>query len=209
MAMRQGRFEADLVGLSTLTFGRQFQSEKMEKESASEHDARCWRERMHRTSDGFVTAQPGGVKQALEFAAGLAQDKVKGKGKATFKARVVSGIWADPSEPQIVHVKGKPVHFEKVEGTSIAVPSDGKKGGSSRVYRRFPEINPPWKIHVAFMVVDSDLIQCPEKLAEYLEMAGLQCGIGCNRPGRGGDHGRFMVENFKFEVLADGRQKAA
>lgn len=204
MALRQAKFTAVLTGISTLTFGRMFQSERREKESAAEHDLRCWQERMHHTDEGLLMVQPGAIKYAIEDAARLASDKVKGKGAAKFTTRIRGGLFPINSPPQIISKDGTPIKYEDVPGRLIAVPSDGKKGGTTRVTRKFPELDPPWEVFVAYRVIDADLIQSPEKILEYLESAGLQVGIGCHRPGKsGGDHGQFLVKDFKFEVLAE------
>jgi len=207
--MRRGIFSADIIGLTTLTFGRMFQSPRKGKESAEAQDKRCWRERCHINKDDLVLVPPIAFKLGMEQASKLRNDKVPGKNRSTFTARFKSGIMTDPTAPEtLVYAindeskKLEPVHIDDVIGRTISVPSDGTRGGSKRVPRCFPEIDPPWNIAIGFMVVDADIIEHPEMISETLETAGYQVGIGCNRPGtNGGDHGIFRVENFKFEII--------
>lgn len=206
--MRKASLEATLVGISTLTFGRMLQSPREKGEGADKHDIRCWRERMHIDSGGRVLLQPGSVKLAIEFAAKLRSDKIPGKGQQTFTKNVRCGMVADPTASTVIEVqRGSsgwvPALASEVVGRTISVPSDGKQGGTKRVPRRFPEIDPPWRVHVALVVFDDALIEHADRLQDYLELAGWQCGLGVHRPQTsGGDHGMFTVEDFLFEEVA-------
>jgi len=206
--IRRATYTADIVGITTLTFGRMMQSPRDKGESAEAHDKRCWKERCHTTKEGFVEWPIVAFKMGMVFAAKLKGEKIKGKGQRTYTASFNTGIMPDPTAPPAIiqrKVDGlwRKVHIDDIEGRDIAVPADGKKGGSKRVYRRFPEIDPPWTIiGLSFVVIDDDLIENPDCITEAFEKAGVQAGIGCNRPQTaGGDHGMFLIENVKFEVL--------
>lgn len=205
--MQRATFSATLVGLTTLTFGRMLQSDRGKGEGADAYDKRCWRERMHTNSDGYALLQPGAVKLAIEYAAKLRSDKIPGKGQQTFTKNIRTGMIVDSTTPSVIEVmidnEWCPVPAADVVGRVISVPSDGKRGGTKRVPRKFPEIDPPWRVHVSLVVFDDALIEHSEKLTEYLELAGWQCGIGPNRPETsGGDHGMFQVVSPSFEVIS-------
>lgn len=205
--MKRATYQADIVGLTTLTFGRMLQSERENGESADAHDKRCWRERCHTDRDGYVMWPFIAFKLAMESAAILRGDKVPGKGSSKFTARFKTGVMIDPTAPT-THVyransgKEERIHIDDITGRSIHVPADGRRGGSKRVPRTFPEVDPPWVVHLSAFIVDADLIEHKDIVTRTLEVAGLQIGIGVNRPGTsGGDHGIFKVENVVFEVI--------
>jgi hypothetical protein len=202
---------ATITGMSTITFGRMFQSEKNKGEGNDAFEKRCWRERMHVDDDGYVLLQPGSVKLAMEIAAKLRSDSIPGKGKQTFTKNIRGGIITDPSISSRIMVpvrSGEKPEFSGIKaidvvGRTINVPSDGRRGGTKRVPRTFPEIDAPWRVDVGFIVFDEDLIEHNEKLHEYLELAGWQVGIGVHRPETsGGDHGMFTVDDHMFEVIS-------
>ena len=206
--MKRGTFQFDAAGLTPLTFGQMFQSARKSDEGPEAYDERCWKERCHALPDGRVFVPPIAFKLLAEYAATLRGDKVPGKGKSTYTKRIKSGIMLDPTAPptvvyRIIGGKEEAVTLDNIIGRRIMVPSDGKRGGSTRVGRRFPEVDPPWVVHVSLFVVDLDIIEHPEMLTLCFETGGLQGGIGCNRPStNGGDHGVFRVENAHFEVLS-------
>ena len=205
--MKRATYTADLVGITTLTFGRMLQSERLNGESADVHDKRCWKERCHALKDGRVIWPGIAFKLGLEQAAKMRMDKVPGKKSSTFTARFKTGVMVDPTAPptvvyQLDGTKEDAVTIEGITGRSIYVPSDGRRGGTTRVPRIFPEVDPKWVIHLSLMIVDADLIEHSDVITRTLETAGLQIGIGCNRPGTsGGDHGIFLVETPMFEVV--------
>lgn len=206
--MRKASFIATIRGMSTLTFGRMFQSEKNKGEGHDAYEKRCWRERMHSDSEGYVILQPGSIKLAMEIAAKLRSDSIPGKGKQTFTKNIRGGMVSDPTVSSMITVPSNDelsefvgVKVDDVIGRTINVPSDGRRGGTKRVPRTFPEIDAPWRVDIGFMVFDDNLIEHNEKLHEYLELAGWQVGIGVHRPETsGGDHGMFEVEDYVFEV---------
>lgn len=206
--MKRATYRFDAVGLTTLTFGQMFQSAKKSDEGPEAYDERCWKERCHALPDGRVVWPSIAFKQLAVSAAKLRGDKVSGKRGATYTQRFKTGLMLDPTAPptivyRVVDGEEDAVTLDTIVGRRIMVPSDGRPGGSTRVGRRFPEVDPTWVIHVSLFVVDMDIIEHSDILTQCFETGGLQAGIGCNRPGTsGGDHGVFRVENQRFEVMS-------
>lgn len=195
----------EIEGLTTLSPGKMLESPKAPKESHGAHDERCWRERLTLDTRGVVILPPLALKKAMEAAAKMRSDTIPGKGKSTYTKHVASGIIPDFDIAQEVMTptpdgkKWAPLRGEDVIGVVRHVPSDGKVGGGTRVPRRFPEIPAPWRVSAAFYVISNELQEAPEKLREYLELAGQQIGICRFRPGSqsAGWYGRFRVDGFE------------
>lgn len=165
----------------------------IEKRTAQEtHDAaerRLWRNRMHRNDDGCVFIPPMSFKLCLENAAQFRGDKVKGKGNATFTKHFKSGVMV--VEPLQLSLK-----VDDVPGEELFVPSDGKRGGGSRVTKVFPLIS-GWGGKVNFIVLDETIDE--DTFAATLADAGRFIGIGRFRPQNGGFYGRFAVKGIDWE----------
>ena len=89
-----------------------------------------------------------------------------------------------------------------MEGEWLFVPSDGKRGGSKRVWKCFPYVN-DWKAVGTIYLLDPALIARPEKVEEYLRHAGKFIGLGRFAPRRGGFYGRFVVDDFQTEAIQE------
>ncbi len=194
----------DIIGVTPFSFGAPIQSKKETGENHDSFEERTWRERMHVNANGECYIVPGALKNCLAEVAKYLSETVPGKGKATFTKHFEAGIIC--SEPMLLcnasDVKGETVtcpigiKSDKVAGERVFVPSDGRRGGTTRVWKTFPVI-PTWKTKAEFIVVDPMLIDKPEKIQEYLEHAGKFIGMGRFRPRNNGYYGRFNIENFK------------
>lgn len=206
--MKRGVFRFDAVGMTRLTFGKMLQSEKRKDETHDEYDIRCCKERCHSLPDGRVIVPPIAFRQVGESAAKLRSESVPGKGAAKFTQRFKTGLMLDPTAPptvvyRIIDGEEQAVTLDNIDVHRVMVPSDGRRGGTKRVPRNFPEVDPPWVVHVSLIVVDLDLMAHPDVLTRCFETGGIQVGIGCNRAERsGGDHGSFRVVNPSFEVVS-------
>ena len=85
-----------------------------------------------------------------------------------------------------------------VKKIRLYVPADGRKGGSTRVWRNFPVIE-QWSGMAELLVVDPLLESKAEKIEEYLKHAGRMIGLLTFRPRKGGQYGRFEISEFKSE----------
>jgi len=207
--LKELRVVMTIEGLTTLSPAKMFDSPKDARESHAEHDERCWRERLTVSLDGYVMLPPLAIKKALETAAKMRSDSIPGKGKQTYSKHVASGLIPDFDILPIVHVPGGkggsewvPLHPDDVVGVVRHVPSDGKVGGGKRVPRRFPEIQPPWRATQAILVVSQELRAAPDRIKEYLDLAGVQVGICRFRPSSqsAGWYGRFRVSEWNVEA---------
>jgi len=93
-------------------------------------------------------------------------------------------------EPLSLGIKGA-----DVAGEWLHVPSDGRRGGTTRVSKCFPVI-PSWEGTVEFLILD-ELIDA-DVFRAHLEDAGRFIGIGRFRPRNNGFYGRFEVIDVKW-----------
>ncbi len=185
------RCTCTIVGISPISFSAPIASVKGGNETHDEFENRTWRERIHvdaKTGEAYMP--PSAIKNCLTDIAAYLGEKIKGQRNATYTKRIKSGI--SVVSPLMFGVKA-----DKIDSERLFVPSDGKPGGGSRVWKNFPYI-PEWKADVEVIILDE--IITPEKLCEFLEKAGLFIGVGRFRPARNGHYGRFKVENFKHDA---------
>lgn len=183
-----------LVGCAPLGFSAPIQSIKGPKEDHNAFEERTWRERMHVDPDGNVFLVPLALKNCLEDVAQFLGERVKGQGMATWTKHFQAEIMIP--EPLELNVKAA-----DVPGQRIFVPADGKRGGSKRVWKTFPFLE-TWSTNAKILVIEGLLSGHPEKVKEYLELAGQLIGLGYFRPRRSGYWGRFTVEDFVIGQLA-------
>lgn len=158
------------------------------KESARDYEARTWRERLHYLPDGRVYIPPMAFKNCLSEAAKFLGRQIPGKGKSTYTKHFEAGVLV--MDPLVLGIKK-----DDVPGTWLFVPSDGKRGGGTRVEKCFPTIH-EWTGDVTFHVLDDTIT--PEVFEEHLAEAGKFIGIGYFRPRNNGYWGRFKVEKVKW-----------
>lgn len=180
---------ADIIGIAPISFNRAIQSKKETGENHDTFEERTWRERLHIDSNGEVFIPPMALKNCLRSVAKYLSETVPGKGKATYTKHFVSGTMV--VDTLMLGVKGKDVVGEKIH-----VPSDGRVGGGTKVWKTFPII-PEWRTNCVIHVIDPILIAKPEKIEEYLSYAGEMIGFARFRPQNNGYYGRFKIENFK------------
>lgn len=179
-----------LVGVSQLSFSHPVPGKKKADESHDEYEKRTWRERLPVNAEGNAYITPMAVKICLEDVARYVSESIKGKGKATYTKHFKSGIMV--MEPMILDPL---TTRENVDSETLFVPSDGKRGGGSRVYKTFPLVAEGWKVTGTLTIIDP--ILQPEKVKEYLDLAGILIGFGRFRAQNGGYYGRFNVDSFK------------
>jgi hypothetical protein len=95
-------------------------------------------------------------------------------------------------EPLILDVTQDTVAHEWLH-----VPSDGRRGGTTRVEKCFPLI-PSWSGEVTFHVLDEIITE--EVFTEHLRDAGSFIGMGRFRPRNNGFYGRFKVESVSWNA---------
>lgn len=180
--------ECDLIGVAPISFSAPIQSKKNTGESHDAFEERTWRERLH-VKNGEVFIPPMALKNCLSEVAKFLSETVPGKGKATYTKHFEAGVMV--IDELMLGIKAK-----DVAGERLFVPSDGRRGGTTRVWKTFPVI-PEWKTHAIIYLLDPILADKPAKVKEYLDYAGQFIGLGRFRPRNNGFYGRFKIENFK------------
>jgi hypothetical protein len=178
-------------------------SAKKERETAKDHESRCWMERAHIDASGGVIIPPMAVKNALSECAKFMGMQIPGKGKSTYTKHFEAGLMC--MDPVVLHrVKGKaevPLSIEDIKPEWLFVPSDGKRGGGKRVEKCFPKIETGWTGVAKITVVDPMITE--EVLKLHLTRAGQFIGIGRFRPRNNGFYGRFTVSEIEWKTISD------
>lgn len=179
---------ATLQSMADYSQSRYHGTEKLPKENHRDYEKRTWRERVHATPDGHVFMPAMGFKNCLSEAAKFLSVQIPGKGKATYTKHFEAGVLVMDN---IV----LPDMKAEIEGEWLFVPSDGKRGGGSRVEKCFPVIH-DWRAEVPFHIVDDTIT--PEVFEDHLRQAGQFIGLGRFRPRNNGFYGRFEVEGLSW-----------
>jgi hypothetical protein len=181
---------AKMHSISPYQQGRPFFDKKDANETHEDFEKRIWRERSHYDDHGKLFIPPMQFKKALENAAGFISMSIPGQGKAKYTKHFKAGVL-------VVDAMELPVSKDDVHGSWVFVPSDGKRGGSSRVMKCFPTVH-EWTGEVIFHILDNVITEPVFKT--HLEQAGNFIGLGVFRPMNGGYHGRFAVDEVHWDV---------
>lgn len=190
--MRKATATFTSVPGSELFFGRPITTPKESGETHDQHDERTWKEKVHQDEEGKIFLQPFCLKNALESSGKWLSMKIPGGGQKTYTKKLVSGTLV-VDRMWLTDHDGKQLMIDDVVPKRLFVPSDGKRGGSKRVYRTFPSV-PQWKCEGSIHVVE-DLITV-EVLQKHLEAVGSFIGFGSMRVENGGINGRFNVSDL-------------
>jgi len=178
-----------LESASPITFGRYHNTDKLDRELPDAYEKRTWREKVHADQDGNVYLTPMMLKNCLAEAPKFMGAQIPGKGKATYTKHFEAGILV--TDPIYLGVKK-----DDVLPLWLHVPSDGKRGGTSRVMKCFPVIH-EWKGEATIYVLDEIISR--EVLQQFLTAAGQFIGMGSLRVRNNGLHGRFNADVVFFE----------
>jgi hypothetical protein len=192
--------QVTIQGISPYSQSRHYDVPKINngKESPKDYEARTWRERMHVDKDGYVFIPPMSFKNCVSEAAKFLSMQIPGKGKSTYTKHFEAGVMV----LEALRLKEK---AEDVPGEWLFVPSDGRRGGSSRVEKCFPVIN-GWGGVVEFNILDETLMdeygqdeqgRSITVFEHHLREAGKFIGVGRFRPRNNGYYGRFKVVGVK------------
>ena len=163
---------------------------KLDKEIPKDYEERTWKERMHFDDNEMVIIPPMVFKNCLSECAKFVSRQIPGKGKATYTKHFEAGVMA--MEPMELGIKKS-----DVEGEWLFVPSDGKRGGGTRVQKCFPKIT-KWSGEITFYILDETITQ--DVFEEHLAEAGNFIGIGRFRPRNNGYYGRFKVDKVDWST---------
>jgi hypothetical protein len=179
----------DIESLSPYSQSKHYTTpEKLQKETAADYEKRTWRERMHYDDDGMVFIPPMAPKLCIAEAARFLGMKVPGRRNATYTKNFEAGILV---------LEGIPLEVEKdkVPGEWLFVPSDGKRGGGSRVDKCFPLIK-KWAGRVIFHILDRTITR--DVFETHLKESGNFIGLGRFRPRNNGYYGRFALKKLEW-----------
>jgi hypothetical protein len=163
---------------------------KLNKERPDDYDKRVWRHKMWATEDEHVYIPGIQFCNSLKEAAKYANEQIKGKGKATYTKHFEAGVM----------VLGRvvlPDKIDDVRAERLYVPSDGKRGSGSRVWKLFPLI-PKWVGTVTYNILDDEITE--DIFSRVLTISGTLIGIGRFRPRNWGYYGTFKANEILWTV---------
>jgi hypothetical protein len=181
---------ASLKSVSPYSQSKHYMTDKLEKESHRDYEARTWRDRTHCDKDGNIFIPPMAFKNCLSASAKYLSLSIPGKGKSKYTKHFEAGVLV--MDPLVL-----PIKKDAVEGEWLFVPSDGRRGGTTRVEKCFPLIH-QWSGDVTFYVLDETITK---DIFEYvLQQAGKFIGLGRFRPVNNGFYGRFEVNSIDWLI---------
>lgn len=179
---------ATLHSISPYSQSKHYDVDKLPKELPKDFEKRTWKERCHVNTDGNIFIPPMAFKNCLSEIAKFLSVQIPGKGKATYTKHFEAGILV--MDPLVL-----PIKKDEVQGEWLFVPSDGKRGGGSRVDKCFPVIH-EWNGKVTFHILDETITE--DVFVQHLKEAGNFIGIGRFRPRNNGFYGRFAVDKVEW-----------
>lgn len=177
-----------IKSVSPLSFSKHVDVDKLNKELPKDYEVRTWREKIHYDNNNDVFIPGSMFKNCLAGSAKFLSMQVPGKGKSTYTKNFEAGIMC--VNPVYINIKKDDVKHEW-----LFVPSDGRRGGTTRVSKCFPLI-PNWEGMAEFIIIDSMITE--DVFAKHLEEAGNLIGLGRFRPRNNGYYGRFAVESIEW-----------
>lgn len=187
----------DLHSMSPLMYGKRVTVPKKDDETHEQHEDRTWSNKVHLTEEGQCFIPPFALKNCLESAARWLSLKIPGEGKKTFTKRFTSGVLVT-EKLLLTNSDGSPLVLDDIEPIKLFVPSNGQRGGGTRVDRIFPTLH-SWHSSCVINVFDNKIT---EKIFEkHLSAAGKFIGFLSMRVENGGINGRFGLNNLVSESV--------
>ena len=177
-----------LESVSPYSQGKYHNTEKNPKELAGDYEKRTWQEKLHVNTEGYVYIPPMAFANCIKEAATYLSISIPGQGKSKYTKHFQSGIMV--TEPLVLSIKK-----EEVKPSWVFVPSDGRRGGTTRVEKCFPLIE-DWKGIVDYYIMDDIITE--EVFERVLRESGNIIGVGVFRPRNWGYYGRFKVVSIEW-----------
>ena len=189
--------EVTIEGTTPYQQGKHYSEEEFPmdaNETKERYELRTWKNRAHFDAKGIIFIPGAALKIALESTARYLGLTIKGQGKKTWTKKFESGI-------MIMDNASLGVSIEDVHGAWVFGPSNGQRGGGTRVNRCFPTIQPGWTATFKIYVLDNIITE--DILLRHLEACGKFIGLGVYRPENRGFHGRFIVKSLDWSDEAE------
>lgn len=189
-----------IVGMAPLSQSRQHEEERLEGESHDAYDKRTWRSKLNVSlNTGTVIIPQHGMHQAIIAAARYSGKQIPGQGKKTWTAKFTTGI-------AIADEIDLGIYPEDVGSIIISANSDGVRGSGKRVPRKFPMIH-DWSVTFDTWILDPIITEAV--WTEMISLTGMFIGVGRFRPEKGGQNGRFKVQQVEWKDGVSGVEIAA
>lgn len=182
-----------MVGHGPIVFGKPVHEQKRDDETHQQLEERTWTEKAHVDHEGRLYVPAVAVHRSLIAAGAWLSQKLSGN--KTFTQRFKAGLLCHKPEFTI-NRNGQPLSIKDIERLDLYVPSDGKQGGTKRVWRSFPRLLPSWSIDVTMLLTDEAISE--DVFAKHAKCAGLHDGIGSMRIGKGGPNGLWELANLRM-----------
>lgn len=163
---------------------------KKNKENANDYERRTWKERLHYDENEEIFVPALAFSNSVKEAAKYLSIQIPGKGKSTYTKHFDAGVSVIDDVPT-----GRSRSEAKEQ--QMFVPSDGRKGGGSRVMKSYPILLPPLMLNPLFTITDDTVTA--EVFAHVLQQAGNVIGIGSFRIRNGGVYGRYKVQSIDWK----------
>jgi hypothetical protein len=179
-----------LKSTSPYSQGRYHETEKREKELPKDYETRTWREKLHYLPEtGQVFIPPMAFAVSLKEAAKYLNLQIPGKGKSTYTKNFDAGILV--TEQLLIDS-----YKDSILSETVFVPSDGRRGGTTRVLKTFPLIH-KWEGKVKYYILDDIITE--DVFRKVLEASGNLIGVGRFRPRNCGYYGRFEIVKIEWD----------
>lgn len=168
---------------------------KNSKELPDAYERRTWQERMHydpETKEVFIPALA--FSNSIKEAAKYISMSVPGKARSTYTKHFDAGVMVLDEV-----MTGRTI--DQAVEKQMFVPSNGQRGGGTRVMKSYPILMPPLEVEVTYQIMD-DLITA-EVFAAHLQQAGNLIGVGSFRIRNSGVFGRFQVQGIDWIDLSN------
>lgn len=195
MGIKLAQFK--MIGHGPLLYGRPVHEDKEPDETHEQLNERIWQQRALVDGDNMLCISAVAVHRSLMSAGKWLSMKLEGN--KTFTKRFTAGVMCH--KPMFRVMKdGKPIHSgelsKKEYRIDLYVPSDGKQGGTKRVWRTYPRVLPTWTVDVELLITDDAISE--DVLTAHAKCAGLHDGIGSMRIGTGGPNGLWELDSLQL-----------
>ena len=177
-----------LTSIGPYSQSRKFEDDRGDNEPHEAYRQRVWRRHCHTNQSGEIYIPPMAVKNGLAETARRLGMTIPGKGKSTYTKRFEGGLMV--TDPIMLGIQ-----LDDVDSETLFLPSDGKRGSGSRVFKTYPLIR-EWQAEFDVHILDEVITE--KVFRTHMEYFGMFVGLGRFRPEKNGFYGRFKLEGVKW-----------